>query len=153
ATVYRDALPYPFSRKRFDAGLVEREPKLNPNTPPGDAPDGMAWIPGGEFYMGAFGDEAMDAQEDIHLVYADGFWMDKHEVTNEQFAEFVAATNYKTIVERPLDAKKYPKAPPELLNPWSFVFKKPPREAQFESLAHCQIECAKPVLGACWKHP
>src|SRR5262249_33621311 len=69
------------------------------------------------------------------------------------FAEFVAATNYKTIVERPLDAKKYPKAPPELLNPWSFVFKKPPREAQFESLAHCQIECAKPVLGACWKHP
>src|SRR5262245_45595175 len=27
-------------------------PKLNANKPPGPAPDGMAWIPGGEFHMG-----------------------------------------------------------------------------------------------------
>ena len=88
-----------------------------------------------------------------HLVYVDGFWMDQHEVTTEAFAKFVAATNYTTVVERSLDREDYPKAPPELLNPWSLVFHKPPREAKFESLAHCQMECAKPVNGACWMHP
>src|SRR5436190_24257588 len=29
-----------------------REPKLNTNKAPGEAPEGMVWIPGGEFYMG-----------------------------------------------------------------------------------------------------
>jgi formylglycine-generating enzyme len=127
-----------------------REPKLNPNTPPGAAPAGMVWIPGGEFYMG---DEEIDYASPMHGVYVDGFWMDQHEVTNEQFAKFVAATNYKTVVERPLDAKKYPDAKPEFLNPWSFVFEMPRPDQRFGSLAQCQMECAKPVFGACWKQP
>jgi len=37
----------------------------------------------------------------IYRVYVDGFWMDKTEVTNEQFAAFVAATGYVTVAERP----------------------------------------------------
>lgn len=59
------------------------------------APDGMVWIPGGEFSMGAadppMNDVGMKATTDsrpIHRVYVDGFWMDKIEVTNEQFAKF-----------------------------------------------------------------
>ena len=47
----------------------------------------MVWIPGGQFWMGA--EEFPDAQP-WHRVYVDGFWMDKTEVTNEQFAKFVA---------------------------------------------------------------
>src|SRR5688500_9707602 len=48
-------------------------------TPPGPSPEGMVWIPGGEFWMGA--DEFPDAQP-WHRVYVDAFWMDRTEVTN-----------------------------------------------------------------------
>src|SRR5687767_9332720 len=57
---------------------------------PGPAPEGMAWIPGGEFSMGAadpLGKDAnivsMQATEDsrpIHRVRVNGFWMDETEV-------------------------------------------------------------------------
>src|SRR5207248_8262330 len=68
------------------------EPTIpNPTPPPGDAPDGMVWIPGGEFSMGSEdpreslcgGPDAMPDARPIHRVYVDGFWMDKTEVTNE----------------------------------------------------------------------
>jgi len=75
-----------------------------PNTTqaPGPSPDGMVWIPGGEFSMGAMDPPAinevgMHAAADarpIHRVYVDGFWMDKTDVTNEVFARFVKATSY-----------------------------------------------------------
>ncbi len=126
-----------------------REPKLNPSTPPCAAPEGMVWIPGGEFYMG----DAEDPMLEMRFVYVDGYWMDQHEVTNTEFARFIAATGFRTVVERNLDPKEFPKAPPELLKPWSFVFQKPPRDRHFGSLAQCQMECAIPVNGACWKHP
>lgn len=83
-----------------------------PNTVVVPAPpeEGMAWIPGGEFSMGAMDPPASDqvamhGAEDagpIHRVYVDGFWMDKTDVTNEEFARFVKATNYVTIAERSL---------------------------------------------------
>src|SRR5262249_161730 len=52
---------------------------------PSAVPDGMVWIPGGEFSMGANDPPDMDevgmkATEDarpIHRVYVDGFFMDK----------------------------------------------------------------------------
>ncbi|MCI0618217.1 formylglycine-generating enzyme family protein, partial [bacterium] len=81
--------------------------KTIPNSggPTGDAPEGMVWIPGGEYSMGATdprgmnhgGPEAMDDARPIHRVYVDGFWMDKTEVTNEEYAQFVKATGYKTV--------------------------------------------------------
>src|ERR1017187_3859220 len=54
-TIYRDTLFNLFGKKRLFTGheIVYREPKLNPNPPPGTAPPDMVWIPGGEFYMGA----------------------------------------------------------------------------------------------------
>src|SRR5688500_3738069 len=39
-------------RKAHGRDIEFRDPILNPNTPPGPAPEGMVWIPGGEFYMG-----------------------------------------------------------------------------------------------------
>jgi formylglycine-generating enzyme required for sulfatase activity len=41
----------------------------------------------------------MQATEDsrpVHRVYVDGFWMDKTDVTNAQFAKFIVATHYIT---------------------------------------------------------
>ena len=80
-------------------------PHAKPSRPPGPAPEGMAWIPGGEFWMGA--DEFPDAQP-WHRVSLDGFWLDKTEVTNDQFAKFVKATKYVTIAERPPRAEEFP---------------------------------------------
>ena len=103
-----------------------RNPKLNPSTPPGQGPQGRTWVPGGEFYMG---DENFDDAAYVHLVYVDGFWMDKHEVTNEQFAKFVAATKYVTVAEKQPEAKDFPDVPAAELKPFSIVFKKPgPRD-------------------------
>jgi sulfatase modifying factor 1 len=100
-------------------------PKLNPSTPPGPAPEGMVWVPGGEFWMGF---EGAPDSEYVHKVYVDGFWMDRTEVTNEQWARFVAETNYVTVAEQKPDPKQFPDADPaklQLLSPFSLVFKKP----------------------------
>src|SRR5262245_37638880 len=79
---------------------------VNTAAPPGSAPEGMVWVPGGVFWMGSDNDEFADARP-VHKVYVDGFWMDKTEVTNEQFAKFVDATGYVTVVERWPDADKF----------------------------------------------
>jgi sulfatase modifying factor 1 len=131
-------------------------PKLNPSQPPGPAPEGMVWIPGGEFYMGS--DEDNDAglpllpdALPVHKVYVDGFWMDKTEVTNEQFAKFVKATGYTTIAERPPDPADFPKVPKEDLKPFSIVFKKPKPGDRVDLNNHQGWWDVS--YGACWKHP
>ena len=53
------------------------------------------WIPAGEFWMGSDEPQFPDARP-WHRVYVDGFWMDKTELTNEQFEKFVKATGYVT---------------------------------------------------------
>ncbi len=60
---------------------------------------GMVFLPGGRFTMGAL-DSAPD-EFPPHEVELDGFWIDTHEVTNSQFAEFVKATGYVTTAEQP----------------------------------------------------
>jgi len=68
--------------------------------PPIDAPgpSGMVRVPGGEYRMG-FSDGAED-ERPVHPVVLDSFWIDRHEVTNRQFAEFVRATGWVTRAER-----------------------------------------------------
>ncbi|MDP3716320.1 MAG: formylglycine-generating enzyme family protein [Acidobacteriota bacterium] len=105
----------------------------NSSRPAGGPPEGMVWIPGGEFSMGAaeapgMNEVGMQATRDsrpIHRVYVDGFWMDATEVTNAQFATFVAATKYVTIAERVPRAEDFPGASPEDLFAGSVVFTPP----------------------------
>ena len=78
------------------------------------------WIPGGAFTMGS--DRHYPEEARAHRVELDGFWLDRGEVTNEQFAAFVATTGYVTVAERPLDPSQFPGAPPENLMPGSLVF-------------------------------
>lgn len=72
------------------------------------APEGMVLIPGGSFEMGGDpglmggGSQSHGTSYPIHEVTVDAFWMDVTEVTNAQFAEFVEATGYVTLAERPL---------------------------------------------------
>ena len=106
---------------------------VNTTPPPGVKPEGMAWIPGGEFSMGAaaqpgMNDVGMQATTDsrpFHQVYVDGFWMDATEVTNEQFAKFVAATQYVTVAERTPRAEDFPGASPADLVAGAVVFSPP----------------------------
>jgi len=109
--------------------------------------NGMVWIAGGRFWMGATDGRPDELPQ--HQVTLDGFWMDKVEVTNEQFEKFVRATGYITIAERQPDPRDFPDADPKLLVPGSAVFT-PPHEA---------IPLDNPtawwryVPGANWRHP
>lgn len=85
-----------------------KETVLNKNDHPSFAPEGMVWVPGGEFSMGGVnpvgmkdgGHEHMNDARPVHRVYVDGFYMDATEVTNAQFAKFVKATHYVTVAEK-----------------------------------------------------
>ena len=55
-----------------------------------DRPPGMVWIPGGTFTMGSEpGPGVRPDESPSHPVRVKGFWIDRTEVTNRQFAEFV----------------------------------------------------------------
>jgi formylglycine-generating enzyme required for sulfatase activity len=134
------------------------ETAANSATPQGSAPDGMVWIPGGEFSMGAQDPEnahdmvGMQATKDsrpIHRVYVDGFWMDRTEVTNAQFAAFVKATGYVTVAERTPRAEDFPGAPPENLVAGSIVFSPPDHAVPLNN--HFQWWSYQ--KGADWRHP
>jgi sulfatase modifying factor 1 len=68
----------------------------------------MVLIPSGSFSMGGnaglMGGDSQSHQTSypIHKVALDAFWIDKTEVTNRQFAEFIEASGYVTFAERPL---------------------------------------------------
>lgn len=129
----------------------------NRNPPPQTAPDGMVWIPGGEFSMGAqdspdmkeVGMQATRDSRPIHRVYVDAFWMDKNDVTNEEFARFVQATGYKTVAERKPRAEDFPGAPPENLVAGAVVFSPPDHPVPLND--HFQWWSYAP--GANWRHP
>src|SRR6478672_3673799 len=100
------------------SGSAYAPTRPNDAPPPGKAPPGMVWIPGGEFSMGSLESGSICAAPKcdaapIHRVYVDGFWMDATEVTNEEFERFVKATGYVTVAERTPRQEDFPDAPPE----------------------------------------
>ncbi len=108
---------------------------------------GMVWIPGGNFRMGS--DDHYPEEAPVHDVKVDGFWMDKNQVTNAQFAAFVKATGYKTLAERPPDPALYPDAPPENLVAGSLVFQMSDGPV---NLTRINLWWAW-TPGACWRRP
>jgi len=120
-------------------------------------PEGMVWIPGGEFTMGSDLPEARRNEQPPHKVSVDGFWIEEHDVTNAEFRKFVDATGYKTTAERPVnweDLKKQlppntPKPADEMLQPGSLVFSPPKGPVDLRNMnAWWQW-----VRGASWQHP
>jgi formylglycine-generating enzyme required for sulfatase activity len=131
----------------------------NTDKPAGEAPEGMVWIPGGEFSMGAadpsgadrndVGRHATDDSRPVHRTYVDGFWMDRTEVTNRQFAAFVNATGYITVAERTPDARDFPGALPENLVAGSVVFSAPDHPVPLDN----HFQWWSYVKGANWRRP
>ncbi len=127
---------------------------LLPCAAPGFAAEGQsclrelgseARVDGASFVMG---DDTHGHPEElpVHEVTVSGFWIDRHEVTNSQYAEFVAATGYVTVAERPPDPEEWPGVPAEALVPGSAVFS-PPAAGQFPA------NWWSYVPGASWRHP
>ena len=84
---------------------------------------GMVWVPAGAFTPG---DTVYPEERPAGRVSVPGFWMDRTEVTNDQFARFVQATGYVTVAQRPVDpARHEPGMPAELLQPGALVFRPP----------------------------
>ncbi|NUU05991.1 formylglycine-generating enzyme family protein [Leifsonia sp. C5G2] len=80
----------------------------------------MVRIPGGRFRMGSA--EFYPDEQPVHEREVAGFLIDRHTVTNADFAAFVEATGYLTVAERPLDAGLFPELPEEDLRPGAMVF-------------------------------
>ena len=145
------ALYYMEGRKDFKTTKV--------NAVPVDliSPEGMVFIPGGEFSMGGAnpkgiqngGNEPMNDARPVHRVYVDGFLMDEHEVTNAQFAKFVKATGYITIAERKPTKEEFPGAPAENLVAGSVVFNEPSKKVSLNNF----YEWWTFIIGANWRHP
>jgi formylglycine-generating enzyme required for sulfatase activity len=133
-----------------------------PAEAPGPPPEGMAWIPGGEFSMGCVdprrlpfgGNDPMVDARPVHRVRVDGFWIDTHEVTNARFAAFVKETGYVTVAERPPRPEDFPGAPPENLVAGSIVFAAPEGPVPLrDGSGQAHLRWWSYVPGACWRHP
>lgn len=106
----------------------------------------MVFVEGGRFDMGA---SAMQPEEGPpRPVEVAGFWIDRTEVTNADFARFVAATGYVTLAERPLDPATYPGLSGEDLKPSGIVFVGADQPAGSDPGQWWRV-----VQGADWRHP
>lgn len=124
---------------------------------PADAvPEGMVWIPGGEFSMGSADPRAgghchepMSDARPIHRVAISGFFMDRTEVTNAEFTRFVEATHYVTVAERVPSADEMPGVPAAQRVAGSSVFTPTPAPVPLDQ----SLRWWRYVANASWKQP
>ncbi len=115
----------------------------------------MVLIKGGTFQMGS--DNFPDSKP-VHAVTINSFYMDEHEVTNAQFAQFVKATGYKTVAEQPLNPADFPNVPADKLQPGSAVFTPPSHPVSLDDPMQwwdykdgAKLEAsARPAKQYCW---
>ena len=120
-------------------------------------PEGMVWVEGGVFSMGADNEQGRRDEYPKHSVKVSGFYMDKTEVTNEQFASFVKATGYITTAEKDVnweEMKKQlpagtPKPPDSVLKAASLVFVQTSSAVNLQDYSQWWMW----KVGANWKQP
>lgn len=144
-----------------DRPLIEEEPA---QTPPG-----MVWVPGGAFLMGSEPlepgapnpDRIKPDEVPAHRVELDGFWIDETEVTNRQFAEFVAMTGYVTFAERVPTREDFAASGADVsriadedLVPGSMCFNcEFNRNDLITGVPNWEYQLWQVVEGADWRHP
>ncbi|HWA64142.1 MAG TPA: formylglycine-generating enzyme family protein [Caulobacteraceae bacterium] len=107
---------------------------------------GMVRIAGGRFSMGA---APVRPEEGPPTEVAVGpFLIDRTEVTNAAFARFVAATGYRTLAERGLDARAWPTLTADQRRPASLVFVGAKGARSDDPSQWWRV-----VPGADWRHP
>ena len=88
----------------------------------------------------------------VHIVKVSSFWIDKYEVTNAQFKEFVDATGYITFAEKALSKDLFPAAPEGQLLPGATVFAPPLKNLNPKS-THDPWNWWAFRSGASWRRP
>lgn len=132
------------------------EPAIETTVHQDDTHPNMVWIPSGTYPMGNGASLNKATEGEPYEVTIDGFWIDKTEVTNAQFREFVEATGYKTVAERPVDWEEIkvqlppgtPRPADSLLEPGSLIFEPHPT-ANLNDIS----QWWKWENGADWQHP
>lgn len=109
--------------------------------------DDLRWIPAQTFTMGS--DRHYPEEAPARPASVEGFWVERHPVTNAQFARFVRETGYRTVAERPLDPADFPGAPAENLNPGSMVFTGTPGPVDLRHMSQWWTW----TTGAHWRRP
>lgn len=141
-------LPSRLSVKNIDSLIVAGET---------GSTEGMVWIKGGEYMMGAADGEGRPDEYPQHKVKLDGFWIDITEVTNAQFKKFIDATGYITTAEKKPDWEELkkqlppgtPKPDESMLVASSLVFTPPVLPVPLNDVAQWWSW----KEGADWKHP
>lgn len=127
-------------------------------------PEDMILIKGGVFTMGGVGPRARGDELPPHKVEVKSFYLDRHEVTNEEFGRFVETTGYRTTAEQAIDwevmKKSLPpgasKPPEEMLQPGSIVFagdKLGDDSLTEGGKCRARGEWWQWLAGADWRHP
>lgn len=104
-------------------------------------------VDGGSFRMGST--RFYPEEAPVHTVAVAPFAVERHLVTNAQFAVFVAQTGYRTVAEQAPDAALFPGAAPQDLVPGALVFRAtggPVDLRDWRQWWHW-------VPGAHWRHP
>ncbi len=117
----------------------------------------MVLIPAGTYAMGADDNTGNPDEYPKHQVKVDSFYIDEHEVTNAEFALFVAQTGYVTTAEKPISKEELmrglPPGSPEpdssMLAAGALVFTPPDHAVPFNDVSQWWSF----VAGANWKHP
>jgi sulfatase modifying factor 1 len=125
--------------------------------PAATATNGMVWIPSGEYTMGTDDSQSFPNERPAHRVKVNGFWMDKHDVTNDEFEKFVDATGYITTAEKKVEwdelKKQLPPGTPKpddsLLVPGSLVFVGTTNAVDLQDIS----QWWRWTPGANWRHP
>ena len=135
--------------KPVETKAVVATGKLQCDLPAPDAKaphPGMVWVPPGKFDMG---DSVYAEEKPVRNVQVKGFWMDRTEVTNQEFADFVKATGYVTVAERPVDPKLHASLPEVMRQAGAVVFKMPSQLTRGDDPS----QWWQYVPGANWQHP
>lgn len=118
--------------------------------------EGMVFIEGGVFEMGADNEQARADEYPKHPVRVNSFWMDEHEVTNAQFSEFVEATGYVTVAEKEVVLENLLPgnlstgyARDSVAEAGSMVFNPPGQAVPLNDYSQWWAW----TIGASWKHP
>jgi formylglycine-generating enzyme required for sulfatase activity len=135
--------------------------KTTPKPAAATAPAGMVLIPAGTFWMGSqhaaatctmpqhAADVPLHTDAPLHQVTLSAFWLDVTEVTNAQFAAFVAATHYISDAEKTPTAAELPAVPDDQRVAGSLVFRAPKEQVSLDDYRlWWQF-----VPGADWRHP
>jgi formylglycine-generating enzyme required for sulfatase activity len=144
---YKGIPPANRPEKSQNTGQSTGQSKGQPTSQDKGVPPGMVAMGGGRFMMGS--ERFYPEERPRRAVEVAPFYIQRHEVTNAQFAAFVQSTGYRTVAERPLDAKQFSQLSEAQRRAGSLVFHKP---AQVKGMADIS-QWWTWTPGASWRAP